>query len=59
LAFWFAALNSFRDDERPQDALVIDPDRVIAAAKDEMAGVQTWLKLCRVLCRRLDRSTPS
>jgi hypothetical protein len=40
LAFWFAALNSFLDDERPQDVLAIDPDRVIAAAKDEMAGVQ-------------------
>jgi hypothetical protein len=40
LAFWFAALNSFLDYERPQDVLAIDPDRVIAAAKDEMAGVQ-------------------
>ena len=40
LAFWFAALNSFLDDERPQDVLAVDPDRVIAAAKDEMAGVQ-------------------
>jgi hypothetical protein len=40
LAFWFAARNSFLDDERPQDVLAVDPDRVIAAAKDEMAGVQ-------------------
>jgi hypothetical protein len=40
LAFWFASLNSFLDDERPQDVLAVDPDRVIAAAKDEMAGVQ-------------------
>jgi hypothetical protein len=40
LAFWFAALSSFLDDERPQDVLAVDPDRVIAAAKDEMAGVQ-------------------
>lgn len=40
LAFWFAALNSILDDERPQDVLAVDPDRVIAAAKDEMAGVQ-------------------
>jgi hypothetical protein len=40
LAFWFAALNSFLDDERPQDVLALDPDRVIAAAKDEVAGVQ-------------------
>lgn len=37
LAFWFAALNSFLDDERPQDLLATDPERVIAAAKDEMA----------------------
>jgi hypothetical protein len=40
LAFWFGALNSFLDDERPQDVLAVDPDRVIAAAKDEKAGVQ-------------------
>ncbi len=40
LAFWFAALNSFLDDERPRDVLAVDPDRVIAAAKDEVAGVQ-------------------
>jgi hypothetical protein len=37
LAFWFAALNSFLGDERPQDVLATDPERVIAAAKDEMA----------------------
>jgi hypothetical protein len=37
LAFWFAGLNSFLDDERPQDVLAADPERVIAAAKDEMA----------------------
>jgi hypothetical protein len=40
LAFWFAALNSFLDDERPQDVLATDPARVIAAAKDEMAELQ-------------------
>ncbi len=40
LAFWFAALNSFLDDERPQDVLATDPERVIAAAKDEMAELQ-------------------
>lgn len=40
LAFWFAALNSCLDDERPQDVLAIDPERVIAAAKDEMAQLQ-------------------
>jgi hypothetical protein len=37
LAFWFAGINSFLDDERPQDVLATDPERVIAAAKDEMA----------------------
>jgi hypothetical protein len=40
LAFWFAGLNSFLDDERPQDVLATDPERVVAAAKDEMAELQ-------------------
>jgi hypothetical protein len=40
LAFWFAALNSFLDDERPQDMLATAPERVIAAARDEMAELQ-------------------
>ena len=40
LAFWFAGLNSFLDDERPQDVLATDPALVIAAAKDEMAELQ-------------------
>ena len=40
LAFWFAGLNSFLDDQRPQDLLAADPERVIAAAKDEIEGVQ-------------------
>jgi hypothetical protein len=30
-------LNSFLDDERPQDVLATDPESAIAAAKDEMA----------------------
>jgi hypothetical protein len=37
LAFWFAAVNSFLDDERPQDVLATAPERVIAAATDEAA----------------------
>jgi hypothetical protein len=37
LAFWFAAVNSFLDDERPQDVLATEPERVIAAATDEVA----------------------
>ena len=40
LAFWFAGLNSFLDDERPQDLLAVAPEQVLGAAKDEMAGVQ-------------------
>jgi hypothetical protein len=40
LAFWFAGLNSFLDDQRPQDLLAADPERVIDAAKDEVEGVQ-------------------
>ena len=40
LAFWFAGLNSFLDDERPQDVLATDPALVIAAARDEMAELQ-------------------
>jgi len=40
LAFWFAGLNSFLEDERPQDLLATKPDSVIAAAKDAMEGLQ-------------------
>ena len=40
LAFWFAGLNSFLDDERPQDLLAAAPEQVLAAARDEMAGVE-------------------
>jgi hypothetical protein len=39
-AFWFAGMNSFLDDRRPQDLLASDPALVIAAAKDEVEGVQ-------------------
>jgi hypothetical protein len=39
-AFWFAGLNSFLDDRRPQDLLASDSALVIAAAKDEVEGVQ-------------------
>ena len=39
-AFWFAGLNSFLDDQRPQDLLATRPDLVIAAAQDEADGVQ-------------------
>lgn len=40
LAFWFAGLNSFLDDQRPQDLLAAKPHMVIAAAKDAMEGLQ-------------------
>ena len=35
-AFWFAGVSSFLDDHRPQDLLTSKPDRVVAAAKDEV-----------------------
>jgi hypothetical protein len=40
IAFWFAGLNSFLDDRRPQDLLESEPDLVIAAAKDEVVGIR-------------------
>lgn len=40
VAFWFAAGNSFLDDERPQDLLANKPELVVAAAKDEVEGIQ-------------------
>ncbi|WP_263356615.1 hypothetical protein [Acidicapsa ligni] len=40
IAFWFAALNSFLDDRRPQDLLAAEPDLIVAAAKDEVEGQQ-------------------
>ena len=40
LAFWFAGLNSFLDDERSQDVLATDLEQVIVAAKDEMAELR-------------------
>jgi hypothetical protein len=39
IAFWFAGLNSFLDDRRPQDLLASQPELVIAAARDEIEGV--------------------
>lgn len=40
IAFWFAGLNSFLDDQRPQDLLASKPEIVVAAARDEMEGLQ-------------------
>ena len=39
LAYWFASVNSFLGGRRPQDLLLTAPAEVLAAAKDEMAGV--------------------
>jgi hypothetical protein len=39
VAFWFGSVNSFLGGKRPQDLLISQPERVIAAAEDEVAGV--------------------
>jgi hypothetical protein len=38
-AYWFASVNSFLGGKRPQDLLIDQPERVIDAAEDEVAGV--------------------
>jgi len=38
LAYWFASVNSFLGGKRPQDLLIEQPARVVAAAEDEVAG---------------------
>jgi hypothetical protein len=40
LSFWFASVNGFLGGQRPQDLLKIMPDKVLAAAKDDMVGIQ-------------------
>ncbi|HDC4501870.1 hypothetical protein [Enterobacter kobei] len=40
MAFWFLSANSFLGGKRPQDLLATDPERVIAAARDEVQGVE-------------------
>jgi hypothetical protein len=40
LAYWFSANNGFLGGARPQNLLTTDPERVLAAAKDELLGVQ-------------------
>jgi len=39
LAYWFLSANSFLGGQRPQDLLASRPDRVIAAARDEVQEV--------------------
>jgi len=40
LAFWFAGLNSFLDDQCPKDLLASFPSRVIEAAQDEASEIE-------------------
>ncbi|VVO74992.1 hypothetical protein [Pseudomonas fluorescens] len=39
MAYWFASVSSLLGGKRPQDLLVTDPQRVIEAAMDEVAGI--------------------
>lgn len=39
IAIWFASANSFLGGKMPKDVLLSQPERVLAAAEDEMAGV--------------------
>lgn len=39
IAIWFASVNGFLGGAMPKDLLTSAPDRVLAAAKDEVAGV--------------------
>lgn len=39
MAYWFASVNSMLGGKRPQDLLLTQPERVLAAAEDEVAGV--------------------
>jgi hypothetical protein len=40
IAIWFASANGFLGGALPQDLLISDPERVLAAARDEVAGVR-------------------
>jgi hypothetical protein len=39
LAYWFASVNSFLGGKRPQELLLNEPECVVAAAEDEVAGI--------------------
>ena len=39
LAYWFASAHGFLGGKRPQDLLMKSPDRVLAAAADELAEI--------------------
>ncbi|MFB9984856.1 hypothetical protein ACFSQQ_39670 [Mesorhizobium kowhaii] len=38
LAYWFASVNSSLGGKRPHDMLIAQPERVLAAAEDELVG---------------------
>lgn len=40
IAYWFRSDNSFLGGKRPQDLLAGSPQQVIAAAKDEVEGIE-------------------
>ncbi|MFT8953345.1 MAG: hypothetical protein ABF979_13860 [Gluconobacter sp.] len=40
MAYWFESDNSFLGGKRPKDLLITEPKRVVAAAMDEIEGVQ-------------------
>lgn len=39
MAYWFASVNSYLGGKRPQDLISKDPQRVVAAAENEVAGI--------------------
>jgi len=39
MAYWFMSSNSFLGGKRPQDLLMSAPEKVIAAAQDEVQAV--------------------
>lgn len=39
MAYWFTSINSFLGGKRPQDVLMTDPQKVLAAATDEVQAI--------------------
>ncbi len=39
IAIWFASINGFLGGRAPKDLLLSAPDKALAAAEDEMAGI--------------------
>lgn len=40
LAYWFASVNGYLGGQRPQDLLKIAPEKVSAAARHDLIGIQ-------------------